>query len=128
MRISADSEEIFTARLHLRRARMADLTAMHRVFTDPETMRYWSTPPHSVVDETRNWLSTMVNADPQICDDFVIEFSGEVIGKAGFWRLPEIGFILRRDCWGRGLAREALDAVIARRFAKTPDEIGRAHV
>ena len=123
VRISADSDEICTARLHLRRARMGDLAAMHRVFSDPQTMRYWSTPPHVGVDDTRTWLSAMVNADPNICDDFVVEYAGEVIGKAGFWRIPEIGFILRRDCWGRGLAREALDALISRRFAKTPDAI-----
>ena len=30
----------------------------------------------------------------------------------GAWRLPEFGFILRSDQWGRGLAAEALAAFL----------------
>ncbi|GLK49766.1 hypothetical protein GCM10017620_27400 [Brevundimonas intermedia] len=54
----------------------------------------------------------MIAGGPEISDDFVIEAQGRVIGKAGFWRLPEIGYILHPDYWGRGLATEALTAVI----------------
>ena len=71
-------------------------------------MRYWSTPPHASRDETRRWLSSMVSADPDQSDEFVLEHEGEVIGKLGAWRLPEIGFFLSSDYWGRGLASEAL--------------------
>ncbi|MES2497640.1 MAG: GNAT family protein [Pseudomonadota bacterium] len=49
-------------------------------------------------------------------EDFVIEQDGRVIGKAGLYRFPEIGFILRPDRWGQGLAREALEPVIERAF------------
>ena len=34
-------------------------------------------------------------------------------GKLGAWRLPEIGFFIRRDHWGAGFASEALAAFIA---------------
>jgi RimJ/RimL family protein N-acetyltransferase len=43
---------------------------------------------------------------------------GRLIGKAGLWDGQEIGFILARDVWGRGLAREAVGAVIARARAR----------
>ena len=45
--------------------------------------------------------------------DLLIEKDGEVIGKAGAWQVPEIGFLLHPDHWGKGLALEAMTAVIA---------------
>ena len=47
----------------------------------------------------------------------VIEKDGEVICKAGAWLLPEVGFLLHPDHWGKGLAFEAMTAVIAHLFA-----------
>src|SRR5205814_2290647 len=49
-------------------------------------------------------------------DEFVIEHRGDLIGKVGVWRLPELGFFLRRDCWGRGFTTEALRRYV--RYAK----------
>ncbi len=103
---------IRTQRLLLRRARTEDLPAMHAVLSDAVAMRYWATPPHTDVEQTRQWLQAMIDADPALTDDFIIEREGEVIGKAGCWRLPQIGFILRSDQWRQGLAFEALSAVI----------------
>jgi RimJ/RimL family protein N-acetyltransferase len=79
-------------------------------------MRYWSTAPHTELARTLAWLDEMITDAPAERDDFVIELDGEAVGKAGCWRLPEIGFILHPECWGRGLAREALAAVIAHLF------------
>jgi RimJ/RimL family protein N-acetyltransferase len=107
---------IRTERLLLRRARIEDLPGMHSVLSDPQAMRYWATPPHADIEETRRWLMSMIEADPALSDDYIIEYQGEVIGKAGCWRLPEIGFILRRDRWRMGLAFEALNAAIAELF------------
>jgi RimJ/RimL family protein N-acetyltransferase len=83
-------------------------------------MRYWSRPPHGDLEQTRTALEVMIGASPQESEDFVIEYRGKVIGKAGCWRIPEIGFILAPDHWGRGLAAEALGAVIPRVFARFP--------
>ena len=47
----------------------------------------------------------------------MIELDGRAIGKAGCWRVPEIGYILHPDYWGRGLAAEAVGAAIAHIFA-----------
>jgi RimJ/RimL family protein N-acetyltransferase len=112
--------EILTPRLRLRRASSDDLQAMHAVLSNQAAMRYWSTPPHDEIGQTAMWLERMMSAAPQTSDDFLIEFQGEVIGKAGFWRVPEIGYILHPDHWGRGFATEALTAVIARVFEKFP--------
>jgi ribosomal-protein-alanine N-acetyltransferase len=59
----------------------------------------------------------MIANGPPLGDDFVVEHEGRVIGKAGCWRLPEIGFILHPRYWGRGIAAEACGAVIAHVFS-----------
>jgi RimJ/RimL family protein N-acetyltransferase len=106
-----------TERLVLRRATMDDVDAFHLILGDPKAMRYWSTPPHATLDETRAWVASMVEDAPAEREDFVVELDGRLIGKAGCYRLPEIGYILHPDAWGKGYAREALAAVIAHIFA-----------
>ncbi len=111
-------DEIVTPRLRLRRARIEDLEAIHEVLSNPLATRFWSTPPHEEIELTREWLEAMIASSPEESDDFVVEHQGRVIGKAGFYRLPEIGYILHPDHWGQGLAFEALSAVIERAFER----------
>jgi ribosomal-protein-alanine N-acetyltransferase len=111
-------DEIRTARLLLRRAKSSDLDAMHKVLSDPLAMRYWSTPPHATLEETRRWLEDTMSAPESESDDFIIAYRGEAIGKAGCWRVPEIGFILHSQYWGQGLAREALSAILPRIYER----------
>lgn len=103
--------EIRTPRLILRPARPDDLEAMHAVLSDPRATLWWSEPPHETLEESRTWLDAMIANGPDH-PDFVIELDGRVIGKAGFWRLPEVGYILHPDVWGQGLASEAVGAAI----------------
>lgn len=107
---------LVTERLVLRRARWDDVDALHRIFTQPEAMRFWSRPPHTDVEQTRAWLASMIEAPPEHSEDFIVEHEGRAIGKAGFHRLPEIGFIIDPAFWGRGLAREAVSAVLEHVF------------
>ncbi len=46
----------------------------------------------------------MIASAHQGGDDYVIEHKGRVIGKAGCYRLPEIGYMLHPDVWGMGFA------------------------
>ncbi len=108
---------IVTQRLRLRPARREDLEPLHAVLSDARAMRYWSSMPHTELAQTRDWLESMIAIDPAEGEDFVVELEGLAIGKAGLHGFPTIGFILHPDHWGRGLAREALAAVIARAFA-----------
>lgn len=113
-------DHLRTPRLLLRRARPTDLADLHAVLSDARAMRYWATPPHASFEETRAWLDDMIATPAGVRDDFVIEYEGRAVGKAGCWRVPEIGFILRPDLWRRGLAREALSAVIPHLFEAHP--------
>lgn len=107
-----------TERLLMRRAEVRDLGPMHAVLSNAEAMRYWSTPPHATLHQSREWLKAMMASSETESDDFVVEHEGLVIGKAGFWRLPEIGYIFHPGSWGRGFGFECLSALIDRAFRR----------
>jgi len=107
---------LVTERLRLRPATAGDLAAFHAILSDAEAMRYWSGPPHRDLEQTRAWLDGMMTIPPPEGIDFVVEFDGRAIGKAGFYRWPEVGFILSPQVWGQGLAREAMTAVLDHGF------------
>jgi len=90
---------------------------MHRILSDARAMRFWSTDPHPDLATTAEWLATMIGRPGDT--DFIIEFEGQAIGKAGAWQLPEVGFILAPDHWGKGLAHEAMAAIIVHLWATT---------
>lgn len=99
--------EIRTKRLVMRRATAGDLDAIFEIMSDPETMRYWSTPPHCSREISARWLDSMIKADRSArSDEFILEYEGRVIGKLGAWRPPEIGFFVHREYWGRALPRK----------------------
>lgn len=109
---------IFTQRLVLRRAREDDLEAMHRILSDGRAMLYWSSLPHETRADTQEWLDNMIAAPEAESCDFIIELNGRTIGKVGCYRVPEIGYIIHPDHWGKGYAKEALAAVIPHLFAR----------
>lgn len=110
-----------TARLILRPRTLDDAEALHRAFADPELMQFWSGPPHASVGETRadlardapewrRWAITLKGDDTAI---------GVVVaGEKRQGNVTEIGYILVRDHWGRGIASEAASAVIDQIFAE----------
>jgi ribosomal-protein-alanine N-acetyltransferase len=106
-------------RIGLRPFEEADAEALHPIFSDAEAMAFWSTPPHASIEETRAFVRATIEATSAgTGDDQVVVMDGRVIGKAGLWDGQEIGFILAREVWGRGLALEALKAVIERARAR----------
>jgi [ribosomal protein S5]-alanine N-acetyltransferase len=111
--------EIRTERLLLRRPRMDDLDAMFAIMSNPSAMRYWSTLPHESRDVTQPWLQQMIERTAVGGEDFLIEFDGQVIGDVGAGRLPDFGFIIHPDFWGRGLATEASRGFIDYAFSQT---------
>ncbi len=107
---------LHTERLTLRPANEGDLDALHPILSDPRAMAYWSTPPHSSIETTRQWLAGMMAIRPEEGEDFIIECRGRLIGKAGFYRFPAVGYVLDPAMWGQGFAQEALRAILERGF------------
>ena len=73
------------------------------IMSDPFAMRYWSTPPHAALSDTEQWMASMVGADAQGSDDFIVTLAGDLIGKLGAWKLPEVGFLIAPAHWGRAM-------------------------
>ena len=103
---------IQTYRLLLRPARQDDLGPLFSIFSKPEAMRYWSTLPHANLARTAILLKAIMKLPPNEGQKFIVELDGQVIGKSGFWRLTETGFIYDPKYWGQGLASEAFSAVL----------------
>jgi len=104
-----------TPRLVLREFTPQDADALALILSDPETMRYYPAP----YDRTgvEQWIERNVR---RYQDDGVglwamaLTKTHELIGDCGIIRqqvegeaLYEIGYHLRRDFWGQGLATEA---------------------
>ena len=120
---------IETERLVLRRMMAYDTPALHVMLSDPETMRYWSTPPHATLAESEAWvadgLAAMARGDGV---DFVVLESDRLIGRVAFWMGNEIGFLFSRAVWGKGYATEALIAVLRYGFRELSFKAVRADV
>lgn len=112
-----------TLRLTLRELAPQDADALSRILSDPETMRYYPAPYDRAGVE--GWIDRNIQ---RYQDDGVglwtmeLTETCEVIGDCGILlqevdgeRLYEIGYHLRRDFWGQGLATEA--AVACRDWA-----------
>ena len=112
---------IKTERLRLRPAEPGDLAGLHAVFSHPAAMRYWSHETHETIAQTQATLDGMMESFDQTGLELVIQRDGTVIGKAGLWRMAEIGYILHPDHWGQGLAREALLEIIAAAWRTHPE-------
>lgn len=112
---------IRTKRLLLRHARLDDAAEMYKILSNDDAMRYWSSPPHSDFAQTQAWIADMVAATANASEDFIIEIDGRVAGKVGAYTLPEFGYILHPDFWGRGMATEAMCAFLGHVYRTRPD-------
>lgn len=120
-----DQLSLQTERLHLRPLVPGDAPALFRMQSDPEVMRYWSSPP---------WTE-MAQADALIAGDLetlrtgqhlrlalIRKESGAFTGTCSLFsfhepsRRAEIGYALARNAWGQGLMGEALMALGAFAF------------
>ncbi|WP_062303792.1 GNAT family N-acetyltransferase [Demequina subtropica] len=121
-----------TARLLLRPFSADDAADVHVYASDPAVCRFTDWGPNSEED-TRSWLAHAVEAGIPahwaitLRDDAVGGAgriaAGTVVGGIGVYgqdRGPldstpgvrELGWVVRRDLWGRGIATEAVHAVI----------------
>jgi RimJ/RimL family protein N-acetyltransferase len=115
--------ELRTERLLLRRWRHEDSAPMAAINADPEVARYLNRPPaEESADVFVPWMTA--HWEQQGFGPFALESrepatQGALLGFAGVAlatylepvaHLPELGWRLARDAWGRGLATEAATA------------------
>ncbi len=114
-----------TRRLILRGLRETDLPALFAVFSEPEVMRYWSSTPHRDLAETAGVLTRAREgfaARSAFQWGVALGEDGTAIGTCTLFRVEpkhlrgEVGYVLGRPYWGKGMAGEALAAVIGFAF------------
>ena len=121
---------LVTGRLTLRELETTDLDAVAGMLTDRELMRHW--PRSYTRDEAAGWIARQRERYARDGHGYWLAIdrdSGRVVGQAGVMSIeldhkPEmaLGYILRREFWGRGYATEAAAAVRDRAFGTTPHE------
>ncbi len=121
------SPKIETERLLLRHMRVSDARDMYDYARCPEVTRYLLWAPHDSLEYTRAYLKQVERCYRQgSFHDFgvILKENNRFIGTCGFARIDEpnataeAGYVLNPDYWGKGLATEALRAVIALGFEK----------
>jgi RimJ/RimL family protein N-acetyltransferase len=111
-----------TDRLILQPQTQADAPALFAILSDPEAMRFWNRPAISrlaVIEElVREQQAAMAEG---LCRYWTVSLNGGAIGSVDLSLIQagsaELGFLLRPDHWGIGLASEAVGAVIAHGLA-----------
>ena len=108
-------------RVRLRGPRSEDAPALFTLFSDPAVMRYWSRPPMTTLGEAQGLIGEMLDSFEQrtlLNWMLTTRDDDSVIGTCTLFRIDarhrhaEIGYALRSDCWGQGLAREAVALVL----------------
>lgn len=114
--------EIRTARLLLRDFTLDDVGALNLIERQETVARYMTYDPQTP-EQTREYIECRIceaQALPRRMFDVAIirTADGELIGRCGLHvNRPEhreamVWYLLRPDCWGQGLAREAVGALM----------------
>lgn len=119
--IDISSVVIKTERLILRPWRESDLHDLYEYASVDGVGQMAGWLPHQSLEESRQRIDIFISGKKT----FALEFNGKVIGSLGIEEysekeLPEygdklgreIGYVLSKDYWGRGLMPEAVKAVI----------------
>lgn len=120
-----------TERLILRPVTVDDAEAVWLWGSDEEVNKYMHYPLHQSIADTYEWLASVEAShekDTFYDFGFVRKDTGELIGTGGLSfsksvNMWELGYNLRRDCWGMGLATEAAREIL--RFGKEELQIPR---
>lgn len=103
-------------RVCLRGPRMADASALFDVFSNPQVMRYWTSPPMRDPLQAEGKVVEMLEAfgERKMLHWVIADRADTAIGTCALFAFDGrhatcgIGYALRADLWRRGLAAEAV--------------------
>ncbi len=114
-----------TERLLLRPLVDADADALYAIFSDPEVMRYWSSPAWTSIDSAQKMIACdkegMASGE-HLRLGVVTKADGKLIGHCSLFsffeqcKRAEIGYGMASAMWGRGLMHEALHKLVGYAF------------
>ncbi|GGA85422.1 GNAT family N-acetyltransferase [Ornithinibacillus halotolerans] len=114
-----------TNRLILRQITEKDAEDILKYLSDEEVMQYYGLEPfesiHDALEEI-SWYQSLQNNKTGTRWGITLKESDVVIGSCGFHNTnsehyrTEIGFELSKEYWGKGIAREAVEAILTYGF------------
>ena len=111
--------------IKLRRILKTDIDDVYEYASDPVTSEYLLWSPHPTKAFTKKYLDHLDKKYRRAeFYDWGIEFEGKMIGTCGFTcfsienNSAEIGYVLNKRYWGRGIAKEAARMVMDFGFAE----------
>lgn len=113
---------IETGRLILREVTTEDATDMFNYLSDKDVVEPMGLAPCQTVKDVRDeisWYRLIYEEGTGIRWGITLKDSGKVIGSCGFLNMvtkhyrAEVGYELSKDYWGKGIASEALEALVA---------------
>lgn len=126
-----DKREKFTSieteRLILRKVTEKDADSLMAYLSDEEVTRHMGLDPFVTIEEALDeiaWFQSIFEKGTGMRWGITEKGENRVIGSCGFLNLSskhhraEIGFELSKEHWGKGIAAEALQAVMAHGFTQ----------
>ncbi|MCL2575803.1 MAG: GNAT family N-acetyltransferase [Defluviitaleaceae bacterium] len=115
--------KIVSERLALRPLKESDLETTHKYASCPENSEFIEFLPNETLEDTATflaWASSQWESDNQKAYEFAILLDDKHIGATSAniedGGVVSIGWIVRKDHWGKGYATEAAKAVLSFAF------------
>jgi [ribosomal protein S5]-alanine N-acetyltransferase len=126
MTIDTDTFPVLeTKRLVLRKITKEDAKSILTYLSDEEVMKYYGLEPFKSINDALDeisWYQSIQSNQTGIRWGITLKEHGVVIGSCGFHNFvsqhfrTEIGFELSKEHWGKGIAVEAIEAIISYGF------------
>lgn len=113
--------EIRTKRLYLRQILLSDAKDIHFYLSDGEVRKYMGIHPYESIQDTYKeiqWYDRIFQTKTGVRWGITLDDEPAIIGSCGFMNISkpnmraEIGYELNKNYWGKGIASEALAAII----------------
>lgn len=114
-------EILRTNRCIVREICEADLESLYQIYREPEITRFME-DLYEDPEQERTYIRDYIKWHYGLYGFgmwIITDQKGEILGRAGFEQkeeegVPELGFMIRKDCWQKGLAYEVCSALLSK--------------
>ena len=105
-----------TNRLLLQPTTPEHFSTLHKLYNDPEMMRFMPSLPHTTLEQTSSEISQDMALEGAAHWTVFLKGTEQIIGMVNFLGktiIPGMGYLLQREFWNQGYATEACRLVMA---------------